>query len=57
MMKPWIIKKIQGMYRDLKNSATPVTLLRFFQLVKIQLASYLDESDEYDQEDDIGDYD
>lgn len=56
-MKPWIIRKIQGMYLDLKNSATPVTLPRFFQLVKIQLASYLDESDEYDQEDDIGDYD
>lgn len=57
MMKPWIIRKIQGMYRDLKNSVTPVTLPRFFQLVKIQLESYLDESDEYDQEDDIGDYD
>lgn len=57
MMKPWIIRKIQGMYRDLKNSATPVTLPRLFQLVRIQLASYLDESDEYDQEDDIGDYD
>ena len=57
MMKPWIIRKIQGMYRDLKISVTPVTLPRFFQLVKIQLASYLDESDEYDQEDDIGDYD
>lgn len=57
MMKPWIIRKIQGMYRDLRNSATPVTLPRFFQLVKIQLESYLDESDEYDQEDDIGDYD
>ena len=35
-MKPWIIRKIQGTYRDLKNSATPVTLPRFFQLVKIQ---------------------
>jgi len=57
MMKPWIIRKIQGMYQDLKNSTTPVTLPRFFQLVKIQLESYLDESDEYDQEDDIGDYD
>ena len=57
MRKPWIIRKIQGMYQDLKNSATPVTLPRFFQLVKIQLESYLDESDEYDQEDDIGDYD
>ena len=57
MMKPWIIRKIQGMYQDLKNSATPVTLPRFFQLVKIQLESYLDESEEYDQEDDIGDYD
>ena len=57
MMKPWIIRKIQGMYRDLKISVTPVTLPRFFQLVKIQLESYLDESDEYDQEDDIGDYD
>jgi len=56
-MKPWIIRKIQGIYRDLKNSVTPVTLPRFFQLVKIQLESYLDESDEYDQEDDIGDYD
>ena len=57
MMKPWIIRKIQGMYRALKNSATPITLPRFSQLVKIQLASYLVESDEYDQEDDIGDYD
>ena len=56
MTKPWIVRKVQGTCRDLRDSATPVSLRRILQLVKIQLETILFESDEYD-EDDPDDYD